>query len=102
MKIEFDISDFQYAVLAHNQVSVADYVQDQTERTADAETRRLAERAIQAALNDSETEATMTMDRTEIVNDIFANPEYKNAEQRKAAREQAQQDLDDASAAGAV
>ena len=108
MKIEIEISLFQYNVLAHNQSSVAAYIKNLATREADNEARRLAENAVRHALDDPKKSPQMKMDRKFIVETMFADPKYKNASERRAAREQAakdqekaQRDLDAANKAAA-
>lgn len=85
------LSIFHTAVLAHNQTSVTEYIEQLATNAANQEAHRLAQAEINTALNDPKKKPTMKMDRGTIVQAKFDAPGYMNAAGRREAQAKAQE-----------
>ena len=80
------LSKFHTDVLAHNENSVTEYIQQLAVNAAEREAHRLAQAEINMALNDPKRKPTMKMDRDTIVKAKFDTPGYLDAVARRKAK----------------
>jgi len=85
------LSKFHTDVLAYNQNSVTEYIQQLAVNAAKREAHRLAQAEINTALNDPKKKPTMKMDRDSIVKAKFDAPGYLNAVARRKVQNEAQE-----------
>ena len=85
------LSKFHTDVLAHNENSVTEYVQQLAVNAAEREAHRLAQAEINTALNDPKKKPTMKMDRDTIVKAKFDAPGYLDAVARRKVAAEAQE-----------
>ena len=85
------LSKFHTDVLAHNENSVTEYIQQLAVNAAEREAHRLAQAEINTALNDPKKKPTMKMDRDTIVKAKFDAPGYLDAVARRKVAAEAQE-----------